>query len=311
MAQSALLMRVMASSLLIAEKAGEIIRDVMSMGELGVVDKGLNSDYDPQTEADRSSQKCIIASLSKQYSNLKIIGEEGSQDLSNVPSSFIVDQMDQNFLAQYKCPDSLKNITENDLVVWVDPLDGTGEYVNGFLEHVTVLIGIAFRESAIGGVIHQPYFKCANSGKLGRTIWGVKELGTGGFQSKKAPENKFIITTTRSHSNELVQTTLDAIRPDDVIRVGGCGFKVIQLLEGKAHCYVFASAGCKKWDTCAPEAILEADGGVLTDILGKHYNYGANVEFLNKTGVLATAKATNHADLLEKIPDHVKSKLSA
>lgn len=84
-----------------------------------------------------------------------------------------------------------------------------------------------------------------------------------------------------------------------------------QLLEGKAHCYVFASAGCKKWDTCAPEAILEADGGVLTDILGKHYAYGPGVAYANKTGVLATARATNHQDLLEKIPDHVKNKLNA
>lgn len=221
----------------------------MSRGELGVVDKvlhltskniarprpnlqkflqGLNNDFDPQTEADRSSQKCIVASLLKQYSNLKIIGEEGTQDLSNVPPEFIVTEMDENFLSQYKCPESFKDITENDLVVWVDPLDGTSEYVHGFLDHVTVLIGISFRESAIGGIIHQPYFK-SPSGKLGRTIWGVKELGTGGYQSKKAPENKFIITTTRSHSNALVQTTLDAIRPDDVLRVGGCGYKVLQV----------------------------------------------------------------------------------
>lgn len=245
-----------ASSLTIAEKAGQIIRDVMSKGELGVVDKvlklkpslkprssnlqkflktlnlqGVNNDFDPQTEADRSSQECIIASLSKQYSNLKIIGEEGIQDLSNVSPDYIVTEMDQNFLSQYKCPDSLTNICEKDLVVWVDPLDGTSEYVHGFLEHVTVLIGISFRESAIGGIIHQPYFKCATSGKLGRTIWGIKELGTGGYQPGKAPENKFIITTTRSHSNSLVQTTLDAIRPSEVLRVGGCGYKVLQVIS--------------------------------------------------------------------------------
>lgn len=61
-----------ASSLNIAEKAGEIIRDVMQRGELGVVDKvfkrnspptyikkllkplqGENKQFDPQTEADR------------------------------------------------------------------------------------------------------------------------------------------------------------------------------------------------------------------------------------------------------------------
>lgn len=37
--------------------------------------------------------------------------------------------------------------------------------------------------------------------------------------------------------------------------------QIIQLLEGKASAYVFASPGCKKWDTCAPEAILRAVGG--------------------------------------------------
>jgi 3'(2'), 5'-bisphosphate nucleotidase len=154
-----------ASSLTIAERAGEIIRDVMARGELGVVDKvlltskakakplnlhkfsnpftlqGQNNDFDPQTEADRSSQKCIIASLSKQYSNLKIIGEEGECDLNDIPPEFIVNEMNQEFLNKYKCPESLKNIAESDLVVWVDPLDGTSEYVHGFLEHVTVLIG--------------------------------------------------------------------------------------------------------------------------------------------------------------------------
>ena len=35
--------------------------------------------------------------------------------------------------------------------------------------------------------------------------------------------------------------------------VGGAGHKVILLMEGEANCYVMASPGCKKWDTCAPE----------------------------------------------------------
>lgn len=37
--------------------------------------------------------------------------------------------------------------------------------------------------------------------------------------------------------------------------------QIIQLVEGRASAYVFASPGCKKWDTCAPEAILHAVGG--------------------------------------------------
>lgn len=69
-----LLMKVISSSITSANRAGLIIRDVMKKGELGIVDKGIN---DLQTEADRSAQRCIVASLSKLYPNVKIIGEEG------------------------------------------------------------------------------------------------------------------------------------------------------------------------------------------------------------------------------------------
>lgn len=196
----------------------------------------------------RSSQKCIIASLTKQYSNLKIIGEEGQLDLTNVTKDFIVESQNEEFLSNHKCPESLQSIKEEDVVVWLDPLDGTSEFIKGHLEHVTVLIGIAFQNSPVAGIIHQPYFKCPESGKLGRNIWGVRGLGIGGCNTKKPEDGKFIITTTRSHSNESVQATLDAINPSEVLRVGGCGYKVLQLLEGSAHCYVFASNGCKKWE---------------------------------------------------------------
>lgn len=179
---------------------------------------------------------------------MKIIGEEGASDLVNVPKEWIVTDLDQEFLQQ-KCPESLSNISENDLVIWVDPLDGTSEYTQGILEPVTVLIGFSVQNKAVGGVIHQPYYKRSND-EFGRTIWGLKGLGSSGFVSKPYVQGELIATTTRSHSNELVQSALRAIEPTKVIRVGGAGYKVLQLLEGDAHAYVFASGGCKKWDTC-------------------------------------------------------------
>lgn len=118
----------------------------------------------------------------------------------------------------------------------MDPLDGTSEYTQGFLEHVTVLIGISVNNRAVAGVIHQPYFKSTN-GNLGRTIWGMKGLGTGGFIPVETKPDKFIITTTRSHSNALVQSALDALKPDEVLRVGGAGFKVNVLIMA----YIFSN----------------------------------------------------------------------
>lgn len=200
----------------------------MLKGDLSVVDKG-KKDFDPQTEADRKCQQIIIGSLSSQFKELKIIGEEGEEDLSKIPKNLIIDQFDSKFLAENVCPESFKDLSEKDITIWIDPLDGTKEYVDGFVENVTVLIGIAFREAAIGGIIHQPFFKCSTTQKMGRTIWGLKELGTSGYTKKSPPENKFILTTTRSHSNEIVNATIDAIKADEVLKVGGCGFKVLQV----------------------------------------------------------------------------------
>lgn len=300
-----LLMRIVASSIQIAGRAGRIIRDVMAKGDLGIVEKGKD---DLQTEADRSAQRCIMASLERLFPNVTIIGEEGKSDLK-VPEDWLVTEMNNEFLERNACPDGLKQVKESDLVIWVDPLDGTSEYTQGFLERVTVLIGISVNDRAVGGVIHQPYFKTDN-GSLGRTIWGVKGIGAGGFNPVKPPSDRFIVTTTRSHSNALVQSALDALSPDEVLRVGGAGYKVLQLLEGNAHAYVFASAGCKKWDTCAPEAVLEAQGGMLTDILGRHYSYGKDVSFPNACGVLGTASGTSHQDILAKLPDAVKQAMN-
>ncbi|XP_058449962.1 3'(2'),5'-bisphosphate nucleotidase 1 [Malaya genurostris] len=300
-----LMMRIVASSIQIAVRAGRIIRDVMAKGDLGIVEKGKD---DLQTEADRSAQRCIVASLTKLFPNVTIIGEEGATDLK-VPDDWLISEVNTEFLERNSCPEPLKQIKESDLVIWVDPLDGTGEYTQGFLERVTVLIGIAVNDRAVGGVIHQPYFK-DDKGQLGRTIWGVQGIGVGGFTPKQPPADRFIVTTTRSHSNAIVQAALDAISPDDVLKVGGAGYKVLQLLEGNAHAYVFASAGCKKWDTCAPEAVLEAHGGKLTDILGRHYRYNKDVSFPNTSGILGSAKGISHDELLGKLPDSVKQAMN-
>lgn len=60
----------------------------------------------------------------------------------------------------------------------------------------------------------------------------------------------------------------------------------------------------------APEAILEAAGGTLTDVIGNHYNYGANESFPNRMGVFATAKHIDHQQLIAILPDEIKRSLS-
>lgn len=303
-----LILRLLASSAKVASRAGNIIKDVMTKGELGIVEKGSGKN-DLQTEADRSAQRCIIASLSSLYPDVTIIGEEGPANATDVvPADWIVTEQDETVLAA-NCPSEYAKVDPADIVVWVDPLDGTSEYTQGLLDHVTVLIGVAVKGKAVGGVIHQPYFnyKVENNCK-GRTLWGLIGLGVGGFSPTIPPADKFIICTTRSHSDALVNKALEALSPDDIIRVGGAGHKVLMLLEGKAHAYVFASPGCKKWDTCAPEGILRALGGTLTDIHGKEYAYSKDVSYPDAQGVFATTANVSHQELISKIPQELKDK---
>ncbi|KAM9703851.1 3'(2'),5'-bisphosphate nucleotidase 1 isoform 2-T3 [Menidia menidia] len=179
------------------------------------------------------------------------------------------------------------------------------------LDNVTVLIGVAYGGRAIAGIINQPFYnyQLGAGADLGRTMWGIVGLGAFGCQLQEVPGDRRIVTTTRSHSNKVVTDCVNAMEPHEVIRVGGAGNKIIQLLEGKASAYVFASPGCKKWDTCAPEAILHAVGGKLTDMYGNAYHYDADVKLMNSAGVLATLH--NHEYYVNRVPQSVLEALKS
>ena len=120
--------------------------------------------------------------------------------------------------------------------------------------------GVAVNGKALGGVIHQPFFghELENTAELGRTIWGYVGLGAfGNFQQIKLADQPVKITVTRflfnqmtsrfnflpnvdflfksrirSHRNQVVEDCLTAVSPDEVLRQGGAGNKVLRVIEG-------------------------------------------------------------------------------
>lgn len=55
-------------------------------------------------------------------------------------------------------------------------------------------------------------------------------LGVGGFEPIDIPnDGRFVVTTTRSHFNDVVKNALDAMKPTEILRVGGAGYKVLQV----------------------------------------------------------------------------------
>jgi len=70
-----------------------------------------------------------------------VIGEEGEVDLANIKSDLLVTDQDKSVIELYeaKLSNDIRDAKMEDLTVWVDPLDGTKEFTEGHLDHVTVL----------------------------------------------------------------------------------------------------------------------------------------------------------------------------
>uniref|UniRef100_A0A8C7INN1 Uncharacterized protein n=1 Tax=Oncorhynchus kisutch TaxID=8019 RepID=A0A8C7INN1_ONCKI len=100
----AVVMRLVASAYAVAEKVGVIIR----------------RDLGQSTLADRLVQQSMCSSLSKSFPKITIIGEE---DLPEEAVKDLIESSQSEEILQ--------------LVVWVDPLDGTKEYTEGKLTTIT------------------------------------------------------------------------------------------------------------------------------------------------------------------------------
>jgi len=302
--------RLVASSVRVAERAGSLIKDVMKGGDLKIVNKGTDAKKDLQTEADRCAQLCIVNSLQKQFDNaLTIIAEE---EIISTKVQVESGHDDHVLTIDDQCSDDIRQIKASDVVIWVDPLDGTSEFTEGtedsaLLQQVTVLIGICYRGRPIAGVVHQPFY--ANN--VGRTIWSIHGCGVHGIEISPMPSTKLIVTT-RSHPTPLTEAALSALLSnglaDRVESVGGAGYKVLRCLQDAAA-YVYANTGCKKWDTAAPEAILVASGGKMTDISGRLFDYSADAQHINSGGICATAHWIQHDDYVNGVPIEIRHKL--
>ncbi|VEL21632.1 unnamed protein product [Protopolystoma xenopodis] len=112
----------LASVVSVASKACEVVRSVLISKDLQIFEKGKS---DLQTKADRNSQLCIVHSLKYNFPSLCVIGEEGELQSNDVS---LCKDLDKYVLAQ-DCPKEFSDKKIGDFVVWVDPLDGTNEFV--------------------------------------------------------------------------------------------------------------------------------------------------------------------------------------
>jgi myo-inositol-1(or 4)-monophosphatase len=229
------------------------------------------------TDADRASQRYIVAGLRERFPADGIIGEESDTGES----------------ITCECPDPMGR-------VWViDPIDGTNNFVGKF-GNFAVCIGLLDKGMPVLGVVldvTRDWTYAAAKGH-GATLNGksIKALETpmGDSSMLMMTSNLLIGGKVPAWGCRWLGQTIWKMR-----MIGSAALEAAQVAAGIAHGAVTVNG--KLWDAVAPAAIVLESGGIITDLAGKPIfpfdlrNYqGAKVPFI-------AAGKTAHATIAAEI----------
>ena len=215
------------------------------------------------TDADRASQRFIVAALRKRFPDDGVVGEESDSGQS----------------ITFECNDTRGRN-------WViDPIDGTNNFIAG-LGMFCVCIALIDQGEPILGVVYDVTRDLMYTAARGQGAWlGSKRL--------------FVLATPLSESAMIMFTSNLLTRgrcPDWAHRfvaqdqwklriLGSAALEATYVAAGVAHAAVTVNG--KLWDVAAAAALILEAGGVMTDLTGRaifpfdlaHYQ-GAKVPFL-------------------------------
>mmetsp|Transcript_46563 Transcript_46563/g.68808 ORF Transcript_46563/g.68808 Transcript_46563/m.68808 type:complete len:356 (+) Transcript_46563:99-1166(+) len=257
------------------------------------------------TEADGAAQRAIIGLLRAEWGDeLRIIGEE--DDDHNISASTFLNDVDFKSLCTDIFDDDIgetEDIDASKVTIFVDPLDGTREFVEGRLANCQVLVGIAIEGESVAGAVGIP-FPAGDMSTDSTIVYGLADMGCGvlGAPLTRGPypldHNIDGVKYPRPHhaTGDSKAEVLIAIKDGVIekfggsnVNYGGAGNKILGAALGEVASSLSYKVG-GPWDLCAPEAILKAMGGKITDIFGEEiamYRLDAPARS-NERGYLAT-----------------------
>ena len=230
----------------LAREAGALAVAIRDRGPaaLGVESKAGD---EPVTVADRAASELIVAGLRAAFPADCVVSEESTDDLDRLTAA---------------------------RVWYVDPIDGTKDFIRGS-DGFAVMIGLCLSQRPALGVVYQP-----TSGRLfaaapGRGAWVERRDGTTAALAVSAVDDvaDIRLVASKSHRSPVIDEVKSALGIANELNVGSVGLKLALIALGERDLYVNPFPKCKAWDTCAPEAILVAAGGQLTDTTGGAVRY--------------------------------------
>lgn len=291
----------------------------------------LKADGSVVTDADYAAQTLIVTAVQLISNNVRIIGEEddalNTQETAN--NDTLTNKMREDIwkplhdaaknLLQQRITLETTEVEANRIRVIVDPLDGTKSYAQGEYDCVSILIAIVLDNDPIFGVIGKPYgFNGVQPHDQLVTIYGGTMIG-GVYvdNSDIKPETealpRAVISSSRG-GGEIEEfckyLSQEQMLHEDLHRVSGAGEKTLWVIFARenAGLWFYPKPGTFRWDVAAPDALLRAMGGRLTDQHGKLLDYQTLEELENVNGVVCARDADLHKKCVEVYQEWKRNK---
>ncbi len=226
----------------IAVSAGKI---VMKLREDGFRTETKSDSFDFVTSADIKSEEYIIKRLSDEFPEDSILSEEKGK------------------------------IGNNTSRIWmVDPLDGTKDFKSGGTGF-SIMIGLCRDGKPVLGVVYAP----------AKNLLSFAQKGHGSYVRIDGYDHRLHVSQTKYLKDSIMVTRIphgekrDEDRLEQLFDVkeripeSSVGIKLVLIAQGNADIHINTHFRANKWDTCAPQIILEEAGGRITNLHGLPLDY--------------------------------------
>ena len=242
---------------------------------------------DPVTIADLRVNELIIQRINEKYKdvNWEILSEE------NVKI------------------DSENKVTNADWMWVLDPLDGTKDFIQG-TSNYAMHLALNYKNKPYIGIVLIPEKDQLWMSNV-ENVWCEKRDGS---RIKPTPTNnkslqEMVLVTSKNHKNQTLQNLIKVINFNRVIVMGSIGCKIASIIRGESDIYICLSlpgkSSPKDWDFAAPEAILRAAGGLITNIDNQELSYGKS-GFQQEGIIVATNNFNAHSKICSEIKEIIK-----
>jgi len=239
---------------------------------------------DPLTVADLEVNDLIIKKINQHYKEVEwdILSEENVKTEAD------------NF------------VTNSDWIWVLDPLDGTKDFIQG-TENYAMHLALNYEKRPYIGLVLIP-----EKGELwitdSKDSWCEKKDGSitkASFHNQK-PLRDMTLVTSKNHSNESLKILINKVGFKQVNVMGSIGCKIASIIRGECDIYISLSFPSKSypkdWDFAAPEAILRAAGGSITNLDNEELSYG-NANFSQGGIIIASNNKHNHKSICLEIKE--------